>query len=116
MLECVPASVGKAIADAVEIPIIGIGAGPYVDGQVQSQQHQCSNAFSMHRSQRSCVRQDVECVPICHETDLRVAYCLCAFQVLVYHDMMGMLQHPHHQQFVPRFCKPYANLGEEVRL
>ncbi|CAM9867942.1 unnamed protein product [Ascophyllum nodosum] len=36
-------------------------------------------------------------------------------QVLVYHDMLGMLQHPHHAQFVPRFCKNYANVGEEVR-
>lgn len=29
--------------------------------------------------------------------------------------MLGMLQHPHHMQFVPRFCKNYANVGEEVR-
>ncbi|CAB1115813.1 unnamed protein product [Ectocarpus sp. CCAP 1310/34] len=36
-------------------------------------------------------------------------------QVLVYHDMLGMLQHPHHAQFVPRFCKNYASVGEEVR-
>lgn len=35
-------------------------------------------------------------------------------QVLVYHDMLGMLQHPHHEQFVPRFCKSYASIGEEV--
>lgn len=35
-------------------------------------------------------------------------------QVLVYHDMLGMLQHPHHEQFVPRFCKSYGSIGEEV--
>lgn len=35
--------------------------------------------------------------------------------MLVYHDMLGMLQHPHHAQFVPRFCKNYASVGEEVR-
>lgn len=29
--------------------------------------------------------------------------------------MLGMLQHPHHAQFVPRFCKNYASVGEEVR-
>ncbi|CAM9745233.1 unnamed protein product [Chrysoparadoxa australica] len=35
-------------------------------------------------------------------------------QVLVYHDMLGMLQHPHHAQFVPKFCKRFANVGEQV--
>ena len=34
VLECVPSVVGKAVAEAVEIPILGIGAGPYVDCQV----------------------------------------------------------------------------------
>ena len=34
ILECVPADVGKAITKAVKIPVIGIGAGPYCDGQV----------------------------------------------------------------------------------
>lgn len=34
VLECVPSVVGKAIAEAVSIPILGIGAGPDVDCQV----------------------------------------------------------------------------------
>jgi len=34
VLECVPKGVAKAITEAVEIPILGIGAGPYVDCQV----------------------------------------------------------------------------------
>ncbi|WMI82143.1 3-methyl-2-oxobutanoate hydroxymethyltransferase [Anaerotignum sp. MB30-C6] len=34
VLECVPSSVGKAISEAVEIPILGIGAGSHVDCQV----------------------------------------------------------------------------------
>ena len=34
VVEKVPATVGKRAAEAVKIPIIGIGAGPYVDGQV----------------------------------------------------------------------------------
>lgn len=34
VVEKVPASVGKRAAETVQIPIIGIGAGPYVDGQV----------------------------------------------------------------------------------
>ncbi|PSL43767.1 ketopantoate hydroxymethyltransferase [Chitinophaga niastensis] len=34
VLEKIPASLAKIVAEAVEIPIIGIGAGKYVDGQV----------------------------------------------------------------------------------
>jgi 3-methyl-2-oxobutanoate hydroxymethyltransferase len=34
VLEGVPAPLGKRVADAVEIPVIGIGAGPDTDGQV----------------------------------------------------------------------------------
>jgi 3-methyl-2-oxobutanoate hydroxymethyltransferase len=34
VLEAVPATLGKFVSEAVEVPIIGIGAGPDVDGQV----------------------------------------------------------------------------------
>lgn len=34
VLECVPADLGAAITKALEIPVIGIGAGPQCDGQV----------------------------------------------------------------------------------
>lgn len=34
VLECVPASLGKAISEAVSIPTIGIGAGKDTDGQI----------------------------------------------------------------------------------
>lgn len=34
LLECIPSDLGKAIRDAVEVPVIGIGAGPGVDGQI----------------------------------------------------------------------------------
>ncbi len=34
VLECVPSCVAKAVTEAVEIPILGIGAGPDVDCQV----------------------------------------------------------------------------------
>ena len=36
-------------------------------------------------------------------------------QVLVFHDMLGMLSHPHHQQFVPKFCKKYAQVGHAMQ-
>jgi 3-methyl-2-oxobutanoate hydroxymethyltransferase len=34
LLECVPNEVGRMITDALEVPVIGIGAGPDVDGQI----------------------------------------------------------------------------------
>ncbi len=34
VLECVPSVVGKAVTEAVSIPVMGIGAGPHVDTQV----------------------------------------------------------------------------------
>tara|TARA_B110000014_G_scaffold87227_1_gene59963 strand:+ start:135 stop:929 length:795 start_codon:yes stop_codon:yes gene_type:complete len=34
VLECIPASLGKAITEAVNIPTIGIGAGKDTDGQI----------------------------------------------------------------------------------
>ncbi|MBB3191809.1 3-methyl-2-oxobutanoate hydroxymethyltransferase [Halomonas cerina] len=34
LLECVPASLGRAVSEALEVPVIGIGAGPDVDGQI----------------------------------------------------------------------------------
>ena len=34
VLEKIPATLGKTVAEAVKIPVIGIGAGPHVDGQV----------------------------------------------------------------------------------
>jgi 3-methyl-2-oxobutanoate hydroxymethyltransferase len=34
LLECVPAALGRSIAEAVKVPVIGIGAGAGVDGQI----------------------------------------------------------------------------------
>lgn len=34
LLECVPNEVGQRITEALEVPVIGIGAGPHVDGQI----------------------------------------------------------------------------------
>ncbi|MFK7734196.1 MAG: 3-methyl-2-oxobutanoate hydroxymethyltransferase [Pseudomonadales bacterium] len=34
LLECVPTTLGKAVSDALDIPVIGIGAGPDTDAQV----------------------------------------------------------------------------------
>ncbi|EWH02126.1 3-methyl-2-oxobutanoate hydroxymethyltransferase [Halomonas sp. BC04] len=34
LLECVPASLGRAITEALDVPVIGIGAGSDTDGQI----------------------------------------------------------------------------------
>lgn len=39
----------------------------------------------------------------------------CSGQVLVYHDLLGMMQHPHHAKVTPKFCKQYGNVGEVVQ-
>ncbi|RYH05831.1 3-methyl-2-oxobutanoate hydroxymethyltransferase [archaeon] len=38
----------------------------------------------------------------------------CSGQVLVYHDLLGVMHHPHHALHVPKFCKQYASLGQEI--
>ena len=35
-------------------------------------------------------------------------------QVLVYHDLLGMMQHPHHAKAAPKFCKSYASVGGSI--
>ena len=39
---------------------------------------------------------------------------LRVLQVLVYHDLLGIMHHPHHEKHVPSFCKRYAKLGGEI--
>ena len=34
-----------------------------------------------------------------------------AAQVLVYHDLLGMMQHPHYVKVTPKFCKQFASVG-----
>jgi 3-methyl-2-oxobutanoate hydroxymethyltransferase len=34
--------------------------------------------------------------------------------VLVYHDLLGMMQHPHHAKVTPKFCKQYGAVGEVI--
>ncbi|XP_019187340.1 PREDICTED: 3-methyl-2-oxobutanoate hydroxymethyltransferase 1, mitochondrial-like [Ipomoea nil] len=38
----------------------------------------------------------------------------CSGQVLVYHDLLGMMQHPHHAKVTPKFCKQYGHVGAEI--
>ena len=34
LLECIPNALGEAITESLSVPVIGIGAGPFVDGQI----------------------------------------------------------------------------------
>jgi 3-methyl-2-oxobutanoate hydroxymethyltransferase len=34
LLECIPATLGREITEALQVPVIGIGAGPDTDGQI----------------------------------------------------------------------------------
>jgi 3-methyl-2-oxobutanoate hydroxymethyltransferase len=63
VLEKIPAALAKKISKALGIPTIGIGAGPYCDGQV-----------------------------------------------LVTHDMLGMIE-----EFKPRFVRKYMNLASDMK-
>lgn len=36
-------------------------------------------------------------------------------QVLVYHDLLGMMQHPHHAKVTPKFCKQYSAVGAVIQ-
>ena len=62
VLEKVPSQLAKKVAESISIPVIGIGAGNNVDGQV-----------------------------------------------LVLHDMLGMIQ-----EFNPRFLRRYLNLSDDI--
>ena len=35
--------------------------------------------------------------------------------MLVYHDLLGMMQHPHHAKVTPKFCKQYAAVGAAIQ-
>ncbi|XP_060170015.1 3-methyl-2-oxobutanoate hydroxymethyltransferase 1, mitochondrial-like [Lycium barbarum] len=38
----------------------------------------------------------------------------CSGQVLVYHDLLGMMQHPHHAKVTPKFCKQFGQVGDVI--
>lgn len=41
--------------------------------------------------------------------------CCALLQVLVYHDLLGMMSHPHHAKVTPKFCKRYAEVGQVIQ-
>lgn len=51
---------------------------------------------------------------VCLNQQMLPPYNPC-LQVLVYHDLLGMLQHPHHAKVTPKFCKQYAKVGQAIQ-
>ncbi|KAK8615030.1 hypothetical protein V6N13_068816 [Hibiscus sabdariffa] len=99
VLECVPAPVAAAATSALQIPTIGIGAGPFCSGQKM--------IVTSLRPPIGLMNEFVSC----HRREkLR----FMQYQVLVYHDLLGMLQHPHHAKVTPKFCKQYAQVGDVI--
>ncbi|KAE8681967.1 3-methyl-2-oxobutanoate hydroxymethyltransferase 1 [Hibiscus syriacus] len=96
VMECVPAPVAAAATSALQIPTIGIGAGPC-----------CSGQLKFDHENRVILMELWFC---CHAEKLR----FMLYQVLVYHDLLGMLQHPHHAKVTPKFCKQYARVGDVI--
>jgi hypothetical protein len=43
-------------------------------------------------------------------------WCISCMQVLVYHDLLGMMSHPHHAKVTPKFCKQYAQVGQAIQV
>lgn len=33
----------------------------------------------------------------------------------MYHDLLGMMQHPHYVKVTPKFCKQYASVGTVIQ-
>ena len=34
--------------------------------------------------------------------------------MLVFHDLLGFVQHPHHAKVMPKFCKRYCEVGDMI--
>ncbi|KAF5731755.1 3-methyl-2-oxobutanoate hydroxymethyltransferase-like [Tripterygium wilfordii] len=117
----------KAIVEA-GIAVIGhVGLTPQAISVLGGFKPQGKNIISAIK-QWLCRKQGVsvvlECVPApvaaAVTSALRIptigigAGPFCSGQVLVYHDQLGMMQHPHHAKVTPKFCKQFARVGDVI--
>lgn len=80
------------------------------------------NALALQES--GCFSVVLECIPAPVAAAITSALSIptigigagpnCSGQVLVYHDLLGMMQHPHHAKVTPKFCKQYAQIGSAI--
>jgi hypothetical protein len=128
VLECIPAPIAAAVTQALSIPTIGIGAGPQCSGQVREcpfslSLSACLSTLAQRTSARCSRHKVLHAATWVHKQPLKtvalareyVLLLLLLLQVLVYHDLLGMMSHPHHAKVTPKFCKRYAEVGQVIQ-
>ena len=105
VLECVPPEVGKVVTDALSIPTIGIGA---VCAWICTSRILPSSRYFNKSPSFFLI------ILLAHLNRPAPQGGHCSGQVLVYHDLLGMMEHPHFSQATPSFCKSYASVGVDI--
>ncbi|XP_039162915.1 cytochrome P450 CYP749A22-like [Eucalyptus grandis] len=69
--------------------------------------------LAIHKDWQEEARKEV--TDVCGNEDPNHEGIMKLKTVLVYHDLLGMLQHPHHAKVSPKFYKPYAQVGDVIK-